>query len=106
MVHLPVLELKVEWLEKLELDVDPLLGGQLVQLGGGGDADPLGRGEHAQLLLLRRTILGVDQRLAETRICHIHQQSKACARGRGARMKDKGENESENSLKSKTVLHF
>ena len=73
-IALPMLELKVQWLKKLKVDVDPLLGGQLVELGGGGDPDPLGRGEHAQLLLLRRAILCIHQSLHNTR--WVYQQNR------------------------------
>ncbi len=59
----PVFELKVVGLEELELDGDALLGGELMELRGGGHTDPLGGREHRQLLLLDRPVLGVGQRL-------------------------------------------
>ncbi len=59
----PVFELKVVGLEELELDGDALLGSELMELRGGGHTDPLGGGEHRQLLLLDRSVLGVRQRL-------------------------------------------
>jgi hypothetical protein len=34
-----------------------------MELRGGGHTDPLGGGEHRQLLLLDRSVLGVRQRL-------------------------------------------
>jgi hypothetical protein len=62
----PVFKFKVIRLKELELDRNSLFGSQLVQLRGSGDADPLGRVEHGQLLLLDGLVPCVGQGLKQT----------------------------------------